>query len=111
MKTKLLLARRVLRGAMSPGSLVRNCCAWFLVLARNHAGATASRNHGCGSQARHAIGAQQCVHLTGGSLRVFERFAWLEVDSVKEGLSYPAHQQVTRAVGPQGFSDFEVWAK
>jgi hypothetical protein len=42
--------------------------------------------------------AQQCVHPTGGSLRVFEQFAWLEVGSVKMALSHPAHQRVTRAV-------------
>ena len=38
-------------------------------------------------------------HPTGGSLRVFRQFAWLEVDSVKIALSFLAHQQVTRAVG------------
>jgi hypothetical protein len=39
------------------------------------------------------------VHPTGGSLRVFRLFAWLEVDSGKLVLSRPAHQRVTRAVG------------
>jgi len=39
------------------------------------------------------------VQPTGGSLRVFEHFAWLEVDSVKAALSRPAHQPVTRPVG------------
>ena len=38
------------------------------------------------------------VHLTGGSLRVFKHFAWLEVDSGKAALSPPAHQQVTHTV-------------
>jgi hypothetical protein len=36
--------------------------------------------------------AQQGVHPTGGSLRVFGQFAWLEVGSVKMALSRPAHQ-------------------
>jgi endonuclease/exonuclease/phosphatase (EEP) superfamily protein YafD len=40
------------------------------------------------------------VHPTGGSLRVFKQFAWLEVDSVKMALSCPAHQPVTQAVSP-----------
>jgi len=39
------------------------------------------------------------VHPTGGSLRVFRQFAWLEVGSVKVALSRPAHQRVTPAVG------------
>jgi len=38
------------------------------------------------------------VHPTGGSLRVFEQFAWLEVGSVKMALPRPAHQRVTPAV-------------
>jgi hypothetical protein len=42
--------------------------------------------------------AQQSVHPTGGSLRVFKQFAWLEVGSVKMALSRPAHQRVTQAV-------------
>jgi hypothetical protein len=42
--------------------------------------------------------AQQGVHPTGGSLRVFEQFAWLEVGSGKVALSHPAHQRVTRTV-------------
>jgi hypothetical protein len=45
-----------------------------------------------------ATSAQQGVHPTGGSLRVFREFAWLEVGSVKVALSRPAHQRVTRAV-------------
>jgi len=38
------------------------------------------------------------VHPTGGTLRVFKPFAWLEVGSVKMALSRPAHQRVTPAV-------------
>jgi hypothetical protein len=45
------------------------------------------------------IAAQHSVHPTGGSLRVFKHFAWLEVDSVKMAFSRPAHQPVTPAVG------------
>jgi hypothetical protein len=41
---------------------------------------------------------QHSVHPTGGSLRVFRQFAWLEVDPVKAALSRPAHQRVTPAV-------------
>jgi len=43
--------------------------------------------------------AQQSVHPTGGSLRVFKQFAWLEVGSVKMPFLRPAHQRVTQAVG------------
>jgi len=32
------------------------------------------------------------------SVRVFRRFSWLEVGSVKVALSRPTHQRVTRAV-------------
>jgi hypothetical protein len=42
--------------------------------------------------------AQHSVHPTGGSLRVFKQFAWLEVGSVKMALSRPAHQRVTHTV-------------
>ena len=38
------------------------------------------------------------TYPTGGSLRVFRQFAWLEVDSVKAALSRLTHQRVTRAV-------------
>jgi hypothetical protein len=44
--------------------------------------------------------AQHSVHPTGGSLRVFRQFAWLEVGSDKMALSCPAHQPVTQAVSP-----------
>jgi len=39
------------------------------------------------------------VHPTGGSRRVFEQFAWLQVGSGKVALSRPAHQRVTQTVG------------
>ena len=35
----------------------------------------------------------------GGSRRVFRRFAWLEVGSVKVAFSRPTHQRVTPTVG------------
>ena len=41
---------------------------------------------------------QHSVHPTGGSLRVFKQFAWLEAGSVKAALSRPAHQRVTHTV-------------
>ncbi|MFT3894060.1 MAG: hypothetical protein QM730_20715 [Anaerolineales bacterium] len=43
--------------------------------------------------------AQQSVHPTGGSLRVFKQLAGLGVGSGKMALSRPAHQRVTQAVG------------
>jgi len=52
-------------------------------------------NHRSGQRAV----AQHSVHPTGGSLRVFRQFSWLEVGSVKVALSRPAHQRVTRTVG------------
>ena len=42
---------------------------------------------------------QHSVHPTGGSLRVFRQFAWLEVVSDKMALSRPTHQRVTHTVG------------
>src|SRR5512143_1280777 len=45
------------------------------------------------------IAAQHSVHPTGGSLRVFKHFAWLEVGSDKIAWSRPAHQRVTHTVG------------
>jgi hypothetical protein len=42
--------------------------------------------------------AQQSVHPTGGTLRVFRQFSWLEPDSGKMALSRPAHQRVTQTV-------------
>ena len=39
------------------------------------------------------------MHPTGGSLRVFEPFAWLEAGSGKAALPRPAHQRVTLTVG------------
>jgi len=41
---------------------------------------------------------QHSVHPTGGSLRVFRQFAWLEVGSAKMALSRPAHPRVTLTV-------------
>jgi hypothetical protein len=43
--------------------------------------------------------AQHSVHPTGGSLRVFGQFVWLEVGSGKVALSHPTHQRVTQTVG------------
>jgi len=43
--------------------------------------------------------AQQSVHPTGGSLRVFKQFALLEVGSGKAAFSRPTHQRVTPTVG------------
>jgi len=45
--------------------------------------------------------AQHSVHPTGGSLRVFKHFAWLEVISDKMASSRPAHQRVTPTVSRQ----------
>jgi hypothetical protein len=42
--------------------------------------------------------AQHGVHPTGGTLRDFRQFAWLEVGSVKVVLSRPTHQRVTHTV-------------
>jgi hypothetical protein len=44
------------------------------------------------------MAAQHSVHPTGGSLRVFKLFAWLEVGSGKMALSRPTHQRVTPTV-------------
>ncbi len=41
---------------------------------------------------------QHRVHPTGGSLRVFKPFAWLEAGPGKVALSRPAHPQVTHPV-------------
>ena len=45
------------------------------------------------------------MHPTGGSLRVFRQFAWLEVGSVKGALPRPTHQRVTQTVGWLPFLD------
>src|ERR1041385_2083980 len=45
--------------------------------------------------------AQHSVHPTGGTLRVFRLFAWLQVGSTKMALPRPAHQRVTQTVGLQ----------
>jgi len=36
---------------------------------------------------------------SGGSLRVFKQFAWLQVGSVKMAFLRPTHQRVTQTVG------------
>ena len=54
--------------------------------------------HAASNLAQHKT-AQHSVHPTGGSLRVFREFAWLEVGSVKKALSRPTHQRVTQTVG------------
>ena len=51
------------------------------------------------SKLRKAESAQQSVHPTGGSRRVFEQFAWLGAGSAKLALPRHAHQRVTPAVG------------
>jgi hypothetical protein len=42
--------------------------------------------------------AQQSVHPTGGSRRVFRQVAWLKLGSVKAASSRPTHQRVTHTV-------------
>jgi len=49
------------------------------------------------------ISPQHSVHPTGGSLRVFKVFTWLEAGSVKAALSRPIHQRVTPTVGQSLF--------
>jgi hypothetical protein len=51
------------------------------------------------SKLRKAKSAQHSVHPTGGSLRVFRQFAWLEASPGKVALSPPAHPRVTHPVG------------
>jgi hypothetical protein len=43
--------------------------------------------------------AQHSVHPTGGSLRVFKQFVWLEAGSGKVAFSRPTHPRVTHTVG------------
>ncbi len=50
---------------------------------------------------------QHSVHPTGGTLRVFEHFVWLEVASVKMALSRPTHPRVTHTVSP--FVISRIW--
>ena len=77
---------------------------------QNHAGATAARNHVLESPARYTIAVQHSVHPTGGSLRVFKHFAWLEVGSDKNSIisSHPpagnAHRWAVRIKSEIGFS-------
>jgi hypothetical protein len=75
MQTKLFLARRVLRGAMSPCFARPQLLRMVSRMTRNHAGANASHNHVRCRQARRVIVAQQSVHSTLGSLRVFQAFS------------------------------------
>ena len=49
--------------------------------------------------------AQQGVHPTGGSRRVFGQFGWLEAGSGKVVFSRPAHQRVTPAVRRLSIAD------
>jgi hypothetical protein len=56
------------------------------------------------------------LHPTGGTLRIFRHFSWLEVDSDKIALSRPTHQRVTRAVetvekAPFQKPVFEKWGE
>jgi hypothetical protein len=80
---------------------------WFLylIIAENvyaikycQTGSAAGFQAACLAQ---TVPAQHSVHLTGGSLRVFRLFAWLQVDSARMALSRPAHQQVTQTVSPK----------
>jgi len=54
----------------------------------------------CGSRVLHNK-KRPTKHPTGGSLRVFKQFVWLEAGSGKMALPRPAHQRVTQAVRPQ----------
>jgi hypothetical protein len=56
--------------------------------------------HRVGSLFKNA--AQHSVHPTGGTLRVFRHFVWLEVVPVTIALPRPTHQRVTQAVGRRG---------
>jgi hypothetical protein len=49
----------------------------------------------------HPISGKERRSHSGGSRRVFEQFAWLEVGSGKVALSRPTHQRVTHTVGRQ----------
>ncbi len=49
--------------------------------------------------------AQHSVHPTGGSLRVFKQFAWLEAGSVKVALPRPAHQRVPITCSVKGLEE------
>ena len=48
------------------------------------------------------------MHPTGGSLRVFRHFVWLEAGSVKAALSRPAHQRVTQTVSRLDTQNLEL---
>jgi hypothetical protein len=51
-----------------------------------------------GSQIVSRDTAQQGVHPTSGSLRVFRHLSWLEADSGKKALHHPAQPPVTQSV-------------
>ena len=59
--------------------------------------------------------AQQGVHPTGGSRRVFRQVVWLEVGSGKVALPRPAHQRVTptvrRLFNKECFNYKSLWTK
>jgi hypothetical protein len=96
---KLLLARRVLRGATSPFFARPQLLRMISRVTRNHAGANASRIHVRCGQARYNIVAQQSVHPTWGTRRVFQAFFWLWVFPVSTA-TLPSHpKRVTQAVG------------
>ena len=97
--TKLLLARRVLRGATCPYFARPHLLRMVSRMTRNHAGATASRHHVRCGQARHGIVAQQGVQLTSGTRRVFQAFSWLRVYTPLKPSPRSAHLQLTRAIG------------
>jgi hypothetical protein len=52
----------------------------------------------CAQHSVHPISGKERRSHGGGSLRVFEQFVWLGVDSGKVALSHPAHQRVTQTV-------------
>ena len=51
------------------------------------------------------------MHPTGGSLRVFKQFVWLEAGSAKMAWSRPTHQRVTPAVGQWIYSTGVFWLR
>ena len=89
--------------------LLRPCFGWsrsFLLIAKVFIPGTILQD-GCAareysSPSAFRVCAQQCVHPTSGTLRVFKHFAQLEVGPDKMALSRPTHLRVTRAVGQQG---------
>ena len=98
--TKLFLARRVLRGAISPFLLDRPCAAWTLLAdVEVPCSANASRNHVLCDEARHVIAAQHSVQLTVGGPRVFPAF-FVALSLFRfDRESTPSPTALTRAVG------------